>query len=604
MAEKYGNEVEGRSKVVMSDVFDTVEWIKPALMRIFYGGNQVVNFEPEGKEDTEGAKLLEQKVNFDFQKGLNGFLLLYDWFDDALKFKLGVVKYWWEKRTEFRQRRFKAPLSSEELLTLFDDKNFYPDKIESVNGPEDATVGPFNVKGRMGREISKPMCEVIPPEEFICDIRAVDFKKEDFVAHWKRKHVSEIVKDYAVSKTELESEASYMGGADYGTLYWNRFKDLGGIGFMRDETDKDYYYIYECYINDYSSGEKQSKKVVICGTKKLAEEDNSYGHPNFCTLSPIRVAHRAIGRSVAELVEDLQELHTALRRYILDNIYYQNNGREIVNPFRINMDDYINNQFPGGRTRTSQDISPADCVHQLDIRPLAPWVLTMIEQVEELKENRTGITRYNQGTDADSLNKTAHGISQIMTASMQRVDLIARIFAETGVKDLFTAFAQMNIDYGEDEVNFRLNDEWQTVRREDIDVRFDVNANAGIGTGTREMTVQQMLQMLQVCLNQALTSAGVFTPENAYNVLKVIFENLGRKDVDSFVTDPAMAQQQQQEAAMMQQQMMGGMNVPGAQGAGPAGPEGQGGVVGGGSPNPGQLPGEGILPGNGAAAIQ
>ena len=65
---------------------------------------------------------------------------------------------------------------------------------------------------------------------------------------------------------------------------------------------------------------------------------------------------------------------------------------------------------------------------------VTPAILQAVEYVDSLRENRTGVTKYNQGLDANSLNKTATGIRSIMTASQKKILLIARIFAETGVK--------------------------------------------------------------------------------------------------------------------------------------------------------------------------
>ena len=68
----------------------------------------------------------------------------------------------------------------------------------------------------------------------------------------------------------------------------------------------------------------------------------------------------------------------------------------------------------------------------------------MLEYLDTVKENRTGITKYNQGLDSNSLNKTATGISIITQQSNQRLELIARIFAETGMTELFRFLIKLN----------------------------------------------------------------------------------------------------------------------------------------------------------------
>ncbi len=113
----FGNEVDNRSQFVMSDTQDTIEWVMPHLMRVFYSGKDVVRIEGQGEEDEAGAKLLNEKVNHDFQKGFNGYLLLHDWFKDALMSKPAIVKYWWEKSEKYRGRTYEH-LSVPELDRL------------------------------------------------------------------------------------------------------------------------------------------------------------------------------------------------------------------------------------------------------------------------------------------------------------------------------------------------------------------------------------------------------------------------------------------------------------------------------------------------------
>jgi hypothetical protein len=160
----------------------------------------------------------------------------------------------------------------------------------------------------------------------------------------------------------------------------------------------------------------------------------------------------------------------------------------------------------------------------------------MLETVEVWKENRTGVTRYNQGLDSKSLNKTATGISQIMSASQQRMELIARLFAETGVRDLFQAFADMNIKFLETESNIRVNDQWLDISPESIDGKFDITIDVGVGTGTNEIKTNQMMQMLNVSVPAA--QMGIVTPENVYNMLSEVWQLMGYKNTDKFVTEP------------------------------------------------------------------
>ena len=102
----FGNEVDGRSQYVDSSVMDTIEWIKPSLMRVFASGDEMVKFSPVGPEDVETAKQATDYVNYVFQKDNPGWEILYSWFTDALMQKNGIVKCWWDEYPESEREEY------------------------------------------------------------------------------------------------------------------------------------------------------------------------------------------------------------------------------------------------------------------------------------------------------------------------------------------------------------------------------------------------------------------------------------------------------------------------------------------------------------------
>jgi len=559
MSQPYGNEIEGRSQVVMSDVFNTIESILPSLMRIFAGGVDTVKVGGQGPEDDEKAKLMGELLNYQSRKCFNSFTLLYDWFKDALLYKTGIVKYYWAKETKYKSKEYKG-LTQDELNALSAREDFIIDKQDPTE-VQAAGIGPdgiptpaiitYNVKGRKITNISKPMAEVLPPEEFIFDVRA----KEIRVAFHKKKVHRQSLKKYGVKDVDVADAIAELSGEN---LLNERFRDLGGKNFLVDEEDSDMVYIYEGYYDEYEDGEPVPVKIVLMGNRIIDIEENKYGKPPFRDLSAIRLTHRVVGRSFYDLAGEVQKLKTALVRYILDNIYYQNNAQVIVNPYKINMDDLFTQNVPGGKIRTLDKDTPiGDAYVPVPVAPLSPQAFNFLEYADgSILENRTGVTRYNQGLDSESLNKTARGISQIMSASQQRIELIARIFAETGVKGLYEDMAQMNLDFFDAPTAIKINEKWQTVRPEDIDGQYDINIDVGIGTGTKEMIVQQLMTMLDLYL-KGLVNTGVVTPDNITELVKSIWENMGFKNADKYITSKDGENQQQQQPDPMQQAMAG-----------------------------------------------
>ena len=582
MRNKYGNEIKGRSQVVMSDVADTIEWIMPSLMRIFYGSQDVVTLSPQGREDELKATLMEEKINFDFQKGMNGFQILYDFFKDALMYKMGVVKWRWDKTTKINKRFFETMTEMD-----FQAISMNPDYTITQTNPSMTVPGTFNIAVDERIVTEKPMLENVPPEEFVFNPLDRSVRTASFIAHKKRVKIAELRK-YGVTDTDVSAEIDAFGSDP---LYLERFEDLGGLAFLTPNETDDEVWLYECYINDYTdNGEAIPKKLTVIGNKVISIEDNTYGRPPFCVCSPIRMPHRMVGLGIAELVLEIQQLHTALARYILDNIYFQNNGVKVVNPMRINMDDLMNNNVPGGNIRTLLDTSPADAIFPVPIAPMPPHTLQILEYIDTVKENRTGITKYNQGLDSKSLNRTATGISQIMSAAQQRIELIGRIFAESedGVKGMFQALVDLNLKFFSRSQSVKLNDQWTQISPADISGNYDLIIDIGAGTGSKEIKVNQLMMMLDKYMAIVPQAPNLVTPKNAYNVISAIWENMGFKNTDQFVSDPTKSQ--------------GGVNAEGVVG-------GPGGSGGGGQPNipigvgPGIPQGNGVLPMGGVQGV-
>ena len=549
LGEPFGNEQPDRSQVVSTEVSDTIEHIMPSLMRIFTQSEEYVRFAPHGPEDVAVAEQASDYCNWVINNDNRGFEIMHNWFKDALILKNGVVKFYWDEKTDIETEEY-ADLNDEELTIILADP-----EVEIVEQDE-RTIGEdmitpdgmmipapvlYDIKVKRTKTDGKVCIENVPPEEFLITSRAKSLEDADFVAHRSSMSVSDLVQ-MGYSRDEIEK---YAGVSDVETSEerTSRFEDLeGGAPYdSLDPTMRDVL-VTECYIrSDYDGdGVAEFRRVLTVGNGYHVLENEECDQIPFAILSPILMPHRAIGRSVAELVMDVQLIKSTLMRQLLDNIYNTNNARVVAVEGQVNLDDLLTNR-PGGivRTRTAGAVQP------LQVPEVSSSVFPALNYMDSVREQRTGISKQSMGLDADSLQSTtATAVAAMQAASQGKIEMIARVFAETGVRALFRGILHLVTKYQNKEKIIRLRNNFVTMDPRQWDNMYDVQINVGLGTGQRE---QQLATLFQIAAKQEgiMATMGpnnpIVTPIQYRNTLSKIAELSGFKDASEFFQDPRNA---------------------------------------------------------------
>lgn len=200
--------------------------------------------------------------------------------------------------------------------------------------------------------------------------------------------------------------------------------------------------------------------------------------------------------------------------------------------------------------------SMSDVAMSMPVNQLSPYSYQMLEYIETQKENRTGITRYNQGLDSRSLNKTASGIQAILGQSTQRLELIARMFAETGIYEMLRFLIGLNQKFIDQDTVIRLTNTQLSISPDDLQGNFDLVVNAGISIATKESTQMMLQQILTALMQTNAAGMQVVTPENIYNLFKKWIEAAGFKNYADYITDPSIIQQRAILETQMKQQVL------------------------------------------------
>ncbi|MDC3307084.1 hypothetical protein OAV02_00045 [bacterium] len=561
MGEPLGTEIDGRSQVVSTDVADTIETILPNLLKIFTASDQTVKCEPVKAEDVALAEQATNYINYIFNKDNNGFSILYTWFKDALIEKNGIVKVYWDENEKVEQETYQN-LNDEEYKILIDnddvevveEESFVDEKakeqleelkqLAEAQGQDIGDVPTPKLHNCIIKRTTgsgKVKIENIPPEEFLIERNAKTIEEANFVAHRVLKTRSDLI-EMGFDRDVVENLPT-QNTVTMNDERLQRYADIdeSPINDSPDESTEDIE-IYECFVKIDMDGDgiAELRKVIVAGgSANTILENMPCDFIPFCSLTPIPMPHRFYGRSVSELVEDVQLVKSTVMRQLLDNMYLTNNNRVAIMDGMVNLDDLLTSR-PGGVVRTKQP--PSQVMMPMQSQTISQQAFPLLEYLDTVRETRTGVTRYSQGLDAQALNKTATGVNTLMSQSQMRMELIARVFAETGIKDLFKRIFELTVKYQNKERIVELNNKFVPVSPTEWKNRYNISITVGLGAGSKDQQIVMLNNILQKQL-QAFQLQGnkeypMVTLKNIYNSLAKIIEEAGLKNVENYFVNP------------------------------------------------------------------
>ena len=570
LGDKLGTEIDGRSQVVSTDVADTIESLLPNLLRVFTASDKVVHCEPMTAEDVPMAAQATAYLNHVFYKENDGFQLLYNFFKDALIEKNGFLKIYWDDSEKVDYETYEN-LSIVEKEALQDTKDEIETVEEEVFEDESAKekfeevlkqyemqgvdisqvqvpdFNLYNCKIKRIKKTGRVKIESIPPEEFLIDRSAKSIEDADFVSHKVLMTRSDLV---AMGYPQDEIDELPKSDLDiYNDEQNVRLTDVDDYNISSaTDTSTEKVLVYESYVKyDYDEdGIAELRKIVSAGS------DGNYILSNmpcdsvpFVTITPIPMPHRFYGRSIAELVEDVQLMKSTVMRQLLDNMYLTNNNRVAVMDGMVNMDDLLTTR-PGGIVRTKQP--PNQVMQPLQAQPISQQAFPLLSYLDSVREGRTGVSKEAQGLSPDTLNaKTATGVNALMQQTQMRSELIARVFAETGVKSLFKKIFELMVKYQDKEKIIMMSNQYVPVRPTEWKDRFNISIVVGLGTGSKEQQTIMLNSILERQLQAFQIQGGKEMPmvnlKNMYNTLTKMVENAGLKNVETYFVDPDVGKQ-------------------------------------------------------------
>lgn len=543
--------IKGQSQAVSTDTLDAIETVLPDIVEIFTAGDDVVEFSPRDEDDEAQARQETEYLNYVFYQQNDGFNLLYTNFRDGLEQKTGAWKYWWDTETDYEYRVFENKPEVE--MTIVEDvmerEEFdydthdgeRPKPYTDENGDDFYT---FRVRKKVER--GRARIEAVPPEDFFIDLNAKSVHDAVWAAHRTRVTIADLIdqgidRDQAISLFDNRKNAD-----DFADVRQRRAQ----TGMVAPNASHKHKLIQRVEVIEYHIWlDADGDDVLECWRVLTGNQDSELLHMEridriqFAINCPYPRTHEVYGKSLADLLVETQKIKTALTRTMLNDYFFSVNPRPHIDMSRADkttITDLMDNR-PGVPIREGA----GGAVSYPRQATLGDRMLPVLEYMSTEAEKRTGVVRNAQGLNPDTLHDTARGAAEFAAMAQKRVRMIARVFAETGVKDLFLGLHDLIVKRATQREKIRLSGTFVEVDPNAWDRRKDITCDVGLGTNTAagelafwDATLEVQVQALQFGLTDA---------SKVYNAIARRMKAGGVRNPELFFTDPANAPEGQQQ---------------------------------------------------------
>jgi len=554
---------EGRSQVVDRSVYETVSTMMPSLVRIFAASSEAVcKFLPVGPEDEAAAEQTTALINHIVTEKNQWEQICGDWIHDAALLANSYCLAYWDEQERTTRERYEGQ-SDDQLAMLMDgdgvtvlQHSSYVDE-ESTNDAQrahEAAMAQWQAMTAQGQQVPQPQAPgpvmlhdvviertdgdgkvclaVLPPEHCYVSVETPDWTLRDcpYFECIQYKSIAEIRAMGLDVADDVSDDADATADED---LARNRFGEdpqflEGGKGVMRKV------WVRMIWLHADAEGDGKTRLYYVVAVGRTILHVEPCTRIPVASLTPQPLPHRHIGMSIAETVLDVQDVKTAVTRGALDNLYLANNGRHVISS-RVNLADFLDAR-PGGVVRMLDDALPGEG----HVMPLAhPFafdsIIGSLEYFDQVRQNRSGASRYFSGTDANAINKTASGTIALQNMAAMRVEHIARTMAPA-FEHLFSIVHELISKHRNKPLTINLGGKWTPVDPLAWQTRRDVRISVGVGAGNKDSMMVQLQQVMAAQMQIGLP-LGLVTRENIRATNTEILKLAGFSNPEKFWPD-------------------------------------------------------------------
>lgn len=563
----YGNEKEGRSSFVTREVRDAVEIAKPILMRMILGSYRLLEYVPNSPDEKTFAEDATDYAYHVIHHENTGYIHILSAIEDALIRKTGVLKVWWEEdetpvKTVHRNltEHDLQLLGAESDVTVVDAEPNGQFGPAIVPGPHatfeeqqqlqqlaeagmleptplyDAEVTRVKTKGRIA-------FTAVPAEELVIDRSARSFSDALLVGHFRQVTVSDLVAmgyDYDEVVELGRMSDDHDGDGE---------KEARSVGNTTDETEGEADPTHtkidfaEIWVKvDYDGdGIAERRRICVAGSGYTILTNELADVVPMVDLCSSRIAHQAIGRSLAELVEDVQRLKTMTLRNVMDSLASAIHPDTEVVENQVNLDDVLNTEI--GRIIRVK----APGMMQYKAMPfVGKEAFPVVQYLDTMTEARTGLNEAAEGLNADALQSTStQAIQNAAASAASRMEFMARTMVETGLKGFFKLILRLAVENVDRDVWIRVNRRFRQINPASWNIDMSVDTTVALGSASMEQrlaVLRELAARMEGIIQEYGPQNPIAGPEEYRKVLAEIVRLSGIQDVDSYLrdaTDPA-----------------------------------------------------------------
>lgn len=530
----FGDEEEGRSQLITRDVAEVVDYMVVSIMRTIVSGDRVVEFKARRPEQEDMADDATELVQWQFMRDQPGYQILHDFLKAGLLEKSGVVKTWaeptWQVVDDFATA---AHVDTDETIVSAEPiEGMIETFIDPLTG-EQVAEQVYQVRRRIPGP-SKFRDAAVPNEEFRVSPDARTLDDAGYIQHMTRKTVGWFIENGFLTEEESNTlwgsqkdQTELSDARDDGRAYKDDDNATTGMGRT--------VWLTEEYVRWDLNGDGEAERLCIWRVNQKVLKVEEVEDQPFVLWTPFPMQHRLIGQSLADKVMDIQRVRSVLLRQAMDALYFANSPRVAVNmdsPDPNTLDDVLS-IVPGAPIRYKGMQPPTPMTMPF----AAPNAFQALEFMAGERESRTGITRLNQGLDADALNKTATGTALMQAQGQQIEEYLARNYAEA-LSELFEKKLRLMRDYGSPQ-SIRVGGQFREIDPSSLDGEMDMVISVGLGSGRKDQRLVHRMQVLNMQREAMAGGLSIVGEEELYNSAKGYVEDAGLGDVNSYFVDPA-----------------------------------------------------------------